>query len=156
MKHCQLYVNRTGSPEGNKRLNSHRYRWDKALKENKERCYVCGCKGTARIQPHRSKFCTAPGGGDEFENIRDKVEDWIVKELPLRPGRIKPIIPPEEGKTPIKVADKEKVTRKRRSHVWPRIQRVGNRRRVRIQKKATHERIEHCTKRVSGKTSTHR
>ena len=98
VQRCQLYVNGTGCPEVNKCLNSHRYRWNESLKENKERCYVCGFKGTKRCPPHKSAFCSAPGGGEEFENIRERVENWIVKELPLRPGRVKPIIPPEEGR----------------------------------------------------------
>ena len=46
--------------------------------------------------PHNSKWCKAPGGGDDTERIRDRVSLWIFKELPLRPGNIKTAIPKEE------------------------------------------------------------
>ena len=96
-----MYENGTGCPEGNKCLNRHRKKWDENLKENKDRCYVCGLqqsKATMSKPPHRSNYCNAPGGGDEMESIRDKVERWILKELPLKPGKVKPILPKDEDR----------------------------------------------------------
>jgi hypothetical protein len=96
-----MYVNGTGCPEGNKCLNSHRYKWDENLRINKDRCYVCGLqqsKATKNNQPHRSNYCNAPGGGVEHESIQDRVNLWIRKELPLRPGKVKTSIPKEEDR----------------------------------------------------------
>ena len=87
-----LCANGTGCPEGNKCLNSHRTKWDEKLKENQDRCYVCGLqksKATNANPPHRSDHCSAPGGGEDMERIRDRVNMWIFKELPLRPGNVK-------------------------------------------------------------------
>ena len=46
--------------------------------------------------PHNSRWCKAPGGGEDTERIRDRVSLWIYKELPLRPGNIQTAIPKEE------------------------------------------------------------
>jgi hypothetical protein len=46
--------------------------------------------------PHNSKFCKAPGGGDDTERIRNRVTLWIHKDLPLRPGNIQTALPKEE------------------------------------------------------------
>ena len=99
MKPCLLYENGTGCPEGNKCLNSHRKKRDEKLKENIDRCYVCGLqkgKATNANQPYRSNFCSAPGGGEDVERIRARVNMWIFKELPLRPGNVKTSLPKEE------------------------------------------------------------
>ena len=94
-----MYKNGTGCPEGNKYLNSHKKKWDENLKENQDRCYVCGLqrsKATTVKPPHRSNRCSAPGGGEDMERIRDRVDMWIFKELRLRPGKVKTSLPKEE------------------------------------------------------------
>ena len=102
MKPCLLlYENGTGCPEGNKCINSHCKKWDEKLKETANRCYVCGLKrskATNANQPHQSEYCRAPGGGEDIERIRDRVNMWIYKELPLRPGNVRTSLPKEERK----------------------------------------------------------
>jgi hypothetical protein len=46
--------------------------------------------------PHTSRWCSAPGGGEDIERLRSRVSHWIYKDLPLRPGNIKTAIPKEE------------------------------------------------------------
>ena len=46
-----------------------------------------------------------------MENIRDKVDLWICKELPLRPGKVKTSLPKEErrrSKSPARRRSQEK------------------------------------------------
>ena len=65
VRFCTSYMNGTGCKDGNKCLNSHRYKWDEKLPENKDRCYVCGLQGRKdeNIRTHHSTKCEAPGGG---------------------------------------------------------------------------------------------
>ena len=97
VKFCVSYMSGTGCKDGNKCLNSHRYKSDEALPENKERCYVCGLQGKKtgkdRRPSHQSFHSEAPGGGDDIRALRDRAGGWIVKEYPLRPGRIRPETP---------------------------------------------------------------
>ena len=51
------------------------------------------------MQTNRTEAITvyrAPGGGEDTERIRDQVNMWIFKELPLRPGNVKTSLPKEE------------------------------------------------------------
>ena len=67
------------------------------LPENKDRRYVCGLQGKKtgkdRRPSHQSRYCEAPGGGENLQRLTAVAEGWLIKEFPLRPGKVKPVIP---------------------------------------------------------------
>ena len=45
----------------------------------------------------KSAYCEAPGGGDDIKALNEKGPGWPVKEFPMRPGKLRPIVPAERG-----------------------------------------------------------
>jgi hypothetical protein len=71
VKPCLLYENGTGCPEGNKCINSNRKKWDEKLKENANRCYVCGPKAVEpQMQIHHIKV-NIVGLQEEAKTLKD-------------------------------------------------------------------------------------
>ena len=81
--------------EGKKCLDDHRF-WEDKEKVNKGRRYVCGTK-LNQNGSHISKYSERPGGLSEHTDIPQRVQSWIMCELPKSPNGEDPRrVPPSE------------------------------------------------------------